>query len=509
MLAWSRCDREVAMLVIISDLHLTDGTSGHSISSGAFEIFAEAITDLARCASHRAGGTYRPVDRVDLVLLGDVLDVIRSTRWLQGVAVRPWTNLETPEAIAFIDRATDDILTNNEPAMRILRSMAEAGITVPAANRAGKPGGGEVAVPVRIHYLVGNHDWMYHKRSSHYHPIRQKIVQRMGLANRHDAPFPHDPAESAELIETMRRHKVFARHGDVFDPFNFMGDREMSSLGDAIVIELLSRFSAQVEAELANDLPTATLVGLRELDNIRPLILAPVWIDGLLERTCPFPAVRTQIKRVWDRLADEFLQLPFVREQDTWSPADLVDGLQTALKFSKVFSIARASAVVEWWQRIRGSSDASYYAHALTEQDFRNRRARHIVYGHTHFAESVPLDASFAEGFVLNQMYFNSGTWRRVHRQTRLAPAEHEFIASECMTYLAFFQADERAGRPFETWSGMLGINPAEVNVHRIDSGHQPDAARQPLSSPGIPGHGPHFSTQPARTRLVPGNRFA
>ena len=27
----------------------------------------------------------------------------------------------------------------------------------------------------------------------------------------------------------------------------------------------------------------------------------------------------------------------------------------------------------------------------------RNRRARHIVYGHTHHAESVPLDASYAE----------------------------------------------------------------------------------------------------------------
>jgi hypothetical protein len=77
------------------------------------------------------------------------------------------------------------------------------------------------------------------------------------------------------------------------------------------------------------------------------------------------------------------------------------------------------------------------------------------------------------------------------------------------MTYLAFFQADERAGRPFESWSGMLGINPAEVNVHRIDSGHQQDAARQPLSSPGIPGHGPHFSTQPARTRLISGSRLS
>ena len=41
----------------------------------------------------------------------------------------------------------------------------------------------------------------------------------------------------------------------------------------------------------------------------------------------------------------------------------------------------------------------------LTEQDFRNRRAKHIVYGHTHHAENVPLDASYAENYVLNHLH--------------------------------------------------------------------------------------------------------
>ena len=37
-----------------------------------------------------------------------------------------------------------------------------------------------------------------------------------------------------QLLEALRRHKVFARHGDIYDPFNFEGDRNQSSLGDAI-----------------------------------------------------------------------------------------------------------------------------------------------------------------------------------------------------------------------------------------------------------------------------------
>jgi hypothetical protein len=41
------------MLVIISDLHLTDGTSGTTIHADAFNIFRERLTDLARAASKR------------------------------------------------------------------------------------------------------------------------------------------------------------------------------------------------------------------------------------------------------------------------------------------------------------------------------------------------------------------------------------------------------------------------------------------------------------------------
>ena len=33
----------------------------------------------------------------------------------------------------------------------------------------------------------------------------------------------------------------------------------------------------------------------------------PVWLDGLLERTCPTPSVRNQIKQIWDDLAEQAL----------------------------------------------------------------------------------------------------------------------------------------------------------------------------------------------------------
>jgi UDP-2,3-diacylglucosamine pyrophosphatase LpxH len=355
--------------------------------------------------------------------------------------------------------------------------------------------------------MVGNHDWFYHLPGAKYHMLRQQVVRQMGLANAHDAPFPHDAAESEELLAVLRRHKVTARHGDLFDPLNFEGDRDAATLGDVMVIELLNRFVAEVETQLVAELPASTVFGLREIDNVRPLLLIPVWIDGLLERSCPFPSMRKRVKTVWDRLVDEFLAIDFVRQRDTWSPFDLVDGLQRALKFSKRLSVGWASSTLAWLHNLRGGPGKSYFTHALSEQDFRNRRSKHIVYGHTHAVESVPLDASYAEGYVLAQEYFNAGTWRRAHRQTILAPSECEFIAQDMMSYLVFFQGDERRGRPYETWSGALGFNPSEAAIHRIDPGKPARAEDQPASPPGIRHQSPHFSPQTSQFPTVPAPR--
>lgn len=481
------------MLVIVSDLHLTDGTSGSTIHPGAFQIFADRLCEMSERASWRTDGRYQPIDGVELVLLGDVLDIIRSARWLEGDA-RPWDDPHSPDATEAVTSIVDGILQHNEPALAVLRSLASEGvITVPAGDSRGRPLYESAAhtVPVRIHYMVGNHDWHLHLPGTAYDMIRQQVAQHMGLSNRIDMPFPHDPYESEALLDAQRRHRVFARHGDVFDPLNFEGDRNGSSLGDVIVVQLVNRFAVEVERQLGDELPEAAIAGLREIDNIRPLLLVPVWIDGLLDRTCASSATRKKVKRIWDELADELLAMPFVRSRDTWSPVDLVDGLAGALKFSKKLSLDRSIRVGDWLQKIRGAAGASYYSHALAEPDFRNRRAQHIVYGHTHVAESVPLDASYADSFVLNQVYFNSGTWRRIYRQTQLAPEQHEFIPSEMMNYLAFFQADERGGCPFEVWSGMLGVDAAEGLNYRLDAGH---ARTQSISPSELQLRGPHFA---------------
>ena len=54
------------MLVIISDLHLTDGTVGATLPRGAFEIFAQQLREMALRAGWRGDNTYLPIEQIDL-----------------------------------------------------------------------------------------------------------------------------------------------------------------------------------------------------------------------------------------------------------------------------------------------------------------------------------------------------------------------------------------------------------------------------------------------------------
>ncbi len=486
------------MLVIISDLHLTDGTSDATLSPEAFFLFAERLRELATRAAWRADGQFRPLERIDVLLLGDILDVIHSKQWIDGT-MRPWHDFSHPDLQKTFTSVVDGILAKNAEGLGVLRALATQGAIclAPGMSGAAALSGSEAyRVPVRIHYMVGNHDWPLHLPGSAYDALRQKVIQHLGLANSATLPFAHDPYESDEVLDVLRRHRAMARHGDIYDPLSFAEDRDVSSLGDALNIEVIGRFLNSVQMELAAELPSLVMANLHEIDNVRPLPLVPIFINGLLERTCPNTALRKRVKQVWDNHVEQFLNLDVVRRRDTWLPFDVVDGLAGTLMFSRRSPFAAAGKANSWLQLMRGTNSDSYYAHALAEQDFRNRRARHIIYGHTHAAESVPIDASYADGFVLNQMYFNAGTWRRVQRATMAAPHEEEFIPSESINILTFFTGDERAGRPFETWSGMMGIGAADAPLYRLDAAKAPATvvpAPVSTSSP-TPLKAPHFA---------------
>jgi hypothetical protein len=493
--------KDVAMLAIISDLHITDGSTGHLLPAGTMDLLCERLCDLAWRASWRADGAYRPIDRIDLVLLGDTLDLISSRRWLASPC-RPWDDHQSPAVIDTIGGIVEEILRTNVDSIRTLRSLAtEATVSLPPATAAGQPvlEAEEMPVSVCTHYMVGSRDWPLHLKGSQYDLIRHKVTHHLGLVTPYNKPFPHEAAVCEQLAEALRQHRVLARHGEIFDPLSFGDDRDAASLTDVLAIELVARFLQHLDNELADQIAPATAAALREIDQIQPVLLIPVWLECTLERTAT-PVIRNRIKRIWDYMVEQVLHLEIVRKISETSPIDLIDCLTAALKFARRDTQDWTGRTLAFIASLRGAKSESYAQHALAEADCRNRRARHIVYGHTHQHEIVPLDASHADGYVLSQTYFNAGTWRRCYRPTQTVTGNHELVASDTFSMLAFYQDDERNGRAYETWTGTL----APMTIDVAAAQFAPQTAKT-ATSPPAPIRAPQFSSGGRATSIARG----
>lgn len=501
------------MLVIVSDLHLTDGSSAETVHQGTLRVFRERLRSLAYAASWRAGGAYRPIERLDVLLLGDVIDVLRSSRWLAGAdganeTVRPWSDPSGGALAAKVHEITAAAIYHNRTFFSLLRELQTTGIaSVPsrgsderrvkhtwlgspcvqfqgrthrilrdvcatpddliadtAEYAASAPPARREPVEVRIHYFVGNHDWYFHLPGTRFTRTRGRLVRAMGLDNDPAQPFPHSAEEpqAGHVRALLERHHVCARHGDIYDPFNYSGARDASSLGDAIVIELLSRFVLAARRQFHHTLPPARLAAFNEIDNIRPLWLAPVWVAEMTRRACQDPRQLHQVQALWNDVVSDFLRLPFVRDQLRCGRSRLrAQKLRLVLRLSTQALRHNSGRVLEWLAKSQRSIKPSYARFAAREPALTTGAARYVVYGHTHRHELVPLDAQSR-----GRWYVNSGTWRPVRELARYSPRAATFARFNTMTYLAFFQDDERSGRGFEAWSGSLG--PAEPSPHAL-----------------------------------------
>lgn len=454
------------MLIILSDVHLGDGTCGRSISSSAFHLFGDRLRELAINASWRSDGTYKPVDGIDLLLLGDVLDPLHSTLWLEpasdGSQVRPWHDTRLPQFAEKLGQVTNSILTQNASAAEVLRRAASGELVylTPANGRGqlDKESRERLPVPVHTYYMVGNHDWYYHLPGPAFEAIRQTVVQAFGLANE-PGPFPHKSADSPQIEELFSRYQLLAQHGDVYDSFNYdkSKGRDAATLGDVFSVEMLNRFPLEIRRELGTEAPDALVDNLRELTNVRPALAAPLWITGQIRDFCDDCAMQDKLKAIWDRMGEEFLALDFVRQADKWMQFDAVDAMEIIMNVSRRAKFTTINEVVTWLrQKMWESGEISFARNALKEPAFLDKSAQYIVYGHTHHHEIISLDAAGLTPYPTAQLYFNSGTWHTYYDLAVYKPEEQKFIPYQVLTYLCFYSNGERRGRRFETWSGSF-----------------------------------------------------
>jgi UDP-2,3-diacylglucosamine pyrophosphatase LpxH len=426
------------MLVLFSDVHLTDGTSGATITHEAFDRFADHVADLAR--KRRAG-------EVRVVLLGDGMDVIRSSRWLDGPEeARPWRRPSGDQQRLTL-RVLRATIEANREAVAYLRRLPRrvAACTGLAPDR------------VRLDYCLGNHDWIINR----YRAARQVVAGALDLPSRYvRTGFP------AAYTSGPDGYDVVARHGDVYDRLNYdaASGRDAASLGDALVVEVLNRFPLEVERRLAGR-PGAEAVArlLRELDNVRPYTVMPAWLRDVIRSVGAGREDLAQTARAaLARCLEDFRRSPslaaLVRRQLSWVERFYMRALlrQASRRGAGVLDgwVRLVDRAIRAWESARSVPGSRYSACALGERRPDGSLPRFVVYGHTHRVESVPLGPHPSGG---DRFYLNTGTWRPVWERARTADGSSHFASWKEMSYVVLYAPGEGRGtHEFEIWRGSL-----------------------------------------------------
>lgn len=393
---------ERPMLVLVSDVHLTDALHGSAISKAdVFERFWVRI---------QAARGSRPAE---ICFVGDLFDIVRSPTWLESSA-RPYHD---PNAgtVSVVERIVAGILAREAPFFDALRRRVATG---------------ELAV----HYVLGNHD-----RLLAFAPAARRAIWRALTGEERDAVFPTE--------KVFPEHRVVAYHGNVGDPINESLDGA-ATIGDAIASELIVRFPRSVQPLLG-----APHAELEDIDDVRPIYAVPAWVRqlGIRHRELLRPAAKT-----WAELVDEFLHNPFVRD---WMREHSAFGLGTGTKLKlmlelstgKVMAHTHDQRLTKLYRLFQQSFDGKMAERAGKELVRRERHGlRYVVNGHSHFASMVPLGSLAGEPAV----YFNTGTWRTLHQIGHDLGGRPSFLAFDAMSYLVFFPTGDPMGRDYEWWTG-------------------------------------------------------
>jgi hypothetical protein len=152
------------MLAIISDLHITDGTTGQLLPTERWTCFANV------CATCVAASWWRRQHAGRSTGSTSCCSAIRSTLWVRGAlarfAVPPCDDHQSPPSSTPSPASLKKSSRRNVEAIRTLRALAtEATVSLPPADGVrGQPVLEAEEMPVAICTLsmVGNRDWPLH-----------------------------------------------------------------------------------------------------------------------------------------------------------------------------------------------------------------------------------------------------------------------------------------------------------------------------------------------------------
>ena len=396
------------MLVLVSDLHITDESTANNVNPEAFQLLGTEVLD----AAERRGAR-----EIHLVLLGDILDMVRTDHWHRsGIppARRPWGGTLDRRTGMNVDREASGAQFHAVLGGILASATAEALRTMLAALAAGP-------VPLRVTYVIGNHERVMWNFPSLQQAVRAAWPQVTGFAASVQsaeygvlARHGHEWDEHSHGWRFRRAVLVPGEEVDRFAPEAY----QVMAIGEAVTAELMSGLVYHARTRGA---PESLVEQLKDVNNLRPLLDVfgwLEWIGGVRD-----PEHRKMLHESLRLALDGLLETSLAREWDRLQPdyllsGDLVDRLEQAraLLLGPGFESFRGR--VGWLTRLQRlmpallPSPEGLLAGARAEAVFQGEPVpggiQRVIYGHTHRARHDFFSAS-PDGTV--RMYINTGTF--------------------------------------------------------------------------------------------------
>lgn len=435
------------LCVLISDIHCTDCTVGNQTASETdWQLFFEQM-EFAVCNPGDKAETpdAQRIDELLLVLNGDIVDLIRSSKWAEA-NVYPW-HRDHPRFSEIVLAIMRDIVTIHARQRPENSAQPYSGffhwMRLCIDRLRGK------GIVVDIIPIVGNHD----KELQVVPAARQLLYEEcLGLVPR-DIP-QHYRTWVAEQLGTPIEEtypclpfyladgglRLFATHGQWRDAYNARATlrwnpshgwrpqqwrleqyRSFSApcFGDTIAAGMLSRFIWSMTQSIDKSMPGARRICnlLDEMDLYRPSVAAVVRLlseSRLLARRAPEArGLHEQVLRCFRESL-----VAWMAHEETWDSA----GLPTRIALHLLSALSR----LKWYwldislMRLMAKAqepeceikDATLLGLPAFRADYRALGLRLHVEGHTHAALEADLQFPRPRMGRNNYTYINLGAWR-------------------------------------------------------------------------------------------------
>lgn len=381
--------------LVISDVHLTDREGGSPISLGQWDAF---MRDEVERRSQR--------EPLELVLLGDIVDVLRSDAWTGQP--RPWSQVGTrfegfPHCtqVAVLLGILERIHGRYRAGFERLRQLVTDGRVV-------------------THYIPGNHDFTLSLA-----PVLLERVAMMFALKGGATKLPE-----VYLHPDLR---LVARHGHQNDPLNkYDLHGSQWAVGDAIVVCLVNGLSRRY-MQITQQGPGHPVVqALDELDNVPHPQIAK-YLRRLLETYIPTND-HAPVEEAWTGAVDELLAV-IEAERSLWSTPRLADFVRLLPRLRLIQSpeaVSAVAAVADLWSDLWAPSDFRAAQTMINTRD----QPRFVVMGHTHKPGVWPLRVMDDPKRTV-AYYLNTGSWRTVREPVAGDPL-HGFAPRQVEAFASF-----------------------------------------------------------------------